>query len=461
MALKTKLYLSERIVLLRIIDVLFIGLGLMFSNLFFNLKYLNVVQAPISTNTGVLIAYYLVWAQVFQLFNLRDSASRFQTVRNLFITTCVCVLQYLYTPILTPVLPANRIEILIFFVTIFISVFIWRNIYIFTISKKQFYKHILFVSGEKEVLSDMYLNAGLYARDNAVVGYISENETLENQVFLDVNRTDINKVIEENDVKEIVISLKGFSKDSIEALNQKLVRVFEQGINIVNYEDYIEKITQCVPENNLTEYFYKYFNFSENHENRLYLAVLRLLDIFAGIGGLLFLVLFLPLIILGNLIGNRGALFYKQERVGRKGKNFNIIKLRSMVTNAEKNGAQWAVQNDSRITKFGKFLRKTRLDEIPQFWNILNGEMSLIGPRPERPEFVKELEKEIPLYGIRNVVKPGLTGWAQVMFPYAATIEEQQKKLRYDLYYIKYRNLYLDFKIVIKTINTVLYFKGQ
>lgn len=132
-----------------------------------------------------------------------------------------------------------------------------------------------------------------------------------------------------------------------------------------------------------------------------------------------------------------------------------------MVMSAEKNGAQWAVKNDARITKFGKFLRKTRIDEIPQFWNVLKGDMSLIGPRPERPEFVSELEKQIPLYAIRHVIKPGLTGWAQVMYPYASSIEEQKKKLRYDLYYIKKRGLFMDFKIVIKTMNTVLYFKGQ
>ena len=118
-------------------------------------------------------------------------------------------------------------------------------------------------------------------------------------------------------------------------------------------------------------------------------------------------------------------------------------------------------KNDARITSFGKFLRNTRLDEFPQFINILRGEMSLIGPRPERPMFVADLEEKIPFYAIRHVVRPGLTGWAQVNYPYANTIEEQETKLRYDLYYIKERNSFLDFKILIKTISTVLFFKGQ
>ncbi len=132
-----------------------------------------------------------------------------------------------------------------------------------------------------------------------------------------------------------------------------------------------------------------------------------------------------------------------------------------MVIDAEKNGAVWATKDDKRITFFGKFLRKSRLDELPQVFNILLGEMSFIGPRPERPSFVKELQDELQYYNVRHLIRPGLTGWAQVKFPYAASYDDQEKKLRYDLYYIKEQSAFLDFKILIKTINTVLSFKGQ
>ena len=162
-----------------------------------------------------------------------------------------------------------------------------------------------------------------------------------------------------------------------------------------------------------------------------------------------------------NILANRGPLFYTQNRVGQKGKIFKIFKLRSMIVNAETRGAVYAEKNDKRITLFGKFLRNTRIDEFPQFFNILKGDMSIIGPRPERPVFVKDLEEKIPFYAIRHVVKPGLTGWAQVKYPYAGTLEEQEIKLRYDLFYIKEQSAFLDFKIIIKTITTVLFFRGQ
>jgi len=395
------------------------------------------------------------------MFSLRDAASRFKTVRNLFITTCICLLLYVYTPILTPILPSNRLDIVLLFSILFIPVFIWRNLYILTISRKTFYKHLLYVGKNEDALNDLYSKVNLYANDNTFVGYVSDNPIGLHEEFLDLKNVNFDEIIKKNNVKQLVVCFKDFSKESIDILNNKLAEVFEHGISIVNYEDYLEEITECVPEENLTTHFYKYFDFSKNHQNRLYLFILRLLDIVAGVIGLITLLIILPFIFVLNLLGNKGPLFYEQERVGHKGELFNILKLRSMVSDAEKNGPQWAVKNDLRITVFGKFLRKTRLDEIPQFWNILKGEMSLIGPRPERPEFVKELQKDIPLFGIRNVIKPGLTGWSQVMYPYASTIEEQKTKLRYDLYYIKKRSLYIDFKILIKTITTVLYFRGQ
>jgi lipopolysaccharide/colanic/teichoic acid biosynthesis glycosyltransferase len=132
-----------------------------------------------------------------------------------------------------------------------------------------------------------------------------------------------------------------------------------------------------------------------------------------------------------------------------------------MIVDAEKEGAQWAESDDPRVTRVGKFIRKARIDELPQIWNVLRGEMSFIGPRPERPEFIQQLEKEIPYYDLRHLVRPGITGWAQVMYPYGSSVEDAREKLQYDLYYIKNFNLLLDFVILMKTLRIVLRREGR
>jgi lipopolysaccharide/colanic/teichoic acid biosynthesis glycosyltransferase len=239
-----------------------------------------------------------------------------------------------------------------------------------------------------------------------------------------------------------------------------LIAIFEKGLNIKSVDSFIENETFRVSENKLTHNFYSYFTFSKRQENNVYMSFHRILDIGISLLGIVTLVFLVPFVVLGNLAGNWGGLFYTQNRVGKRGKEFKIIKFRSMVTNAEEHGAVWAKKNDMRVTKFGRLLRKSRIDEIPQFINVLKGDMSLIGPRPERPEFVQQLEQDLPYYAMRHVIKPGLTGWAQVMHPYASTVKDQQDKLMYDLYYIKERNLLMDFKIIVKTISTVLFFRG-
>jgi lipopolysaccharide/colanic/teichoic acid biosynthesis glycosyltransferase len=237
--------------------------------------------------------------------------------------------------------------------------------------------------------------------------------------------------------------------------------LFNKGKVVKEYSEVYEELSGRVYVSLKDKDLYKQFPFSQHNVKPLYKLIHRLFDVFVSFVGLFFLLLIIPLLVLINSIANKGPLFYSQERVGKKGRVFNILKLRSMVIDAEKNGAVWAGLNDSRITKFGKFLRKTRLDEFPQFVNILKGEMSVIGPRPERPVFVDKLAQEIPFYPTRHIIKPGLTGWAQVNTSYGASVEESLLKLQYDLYYIKHRNLFLDLNIAVKTFSTILFFRGQ
>jgi len=179
----------------------------------------------------------------------------------------------------------------------------------------------------------------------------------------------------------------------------------------------------------------------------------------AAVGLLLFLPFF-PVIAIMVKLSSQGPIFFRQTRVGMGGRAFQVVKFRTMFTDAESDGAKWATKNDPRVSKVGMFLRKTRIDEIPQLWNVLRGEMGFVGPRPERPEFVAWLTQELPFYYLRTLIRPGLTGWAQVRFGYGATLAETKEKLEYDLYYIKHMSLGLDLLIMFETIKTILRRRG-
>ena len=179
----------------------------------------------------------------------------------------------------------------------------------------------------------------------------------------------------------------------------------------------------------------------------------------AGFGLLLFLPFF-PLVVLAVKLSSKGPIFFRQTRVGMGGRNFEVVKFRTMFTDAESDGAKWATKNDPRVTRVGMFLRKSRIDEIPQLWNVLRGDMGFVGPRPERPEFVAWLTEELPFYYLRTLIRPGLTGWAQVRYGYGATLAETKEKLEYDLYYIKHMSMGLDLLIMFETIKTILRRRG-
>lgn len=242
-------------------------------------------------------------------------------------------------------------------------------------------------------------------------------------------------------------------------LTARLYRKFFEDVAVVDLPTFYEKIRHSVPESALDERWI--IDNLAGREAAVYEHVKRLLDfIFA-------LVLSIPALLLSILISaavwleDRGPILYRQTRVGRGGRPFVIVKFRTMRVDAEKRGAAFAQQDDPRVTRIGRFLRASRLDELPQLWNILRGEMSFVGPRPERPEIEEYLAKTIPLFPVRHLVRPGLTGWAQVSAPYAATREDHLVKLRHDLYYLKHRSLALDGVIVLKTVYSVLKRKGR
>ena len=288
----------------------------------------------------------------------------------------------------------------------------------------------------------------------------ASNNSTENFSYPIITIDDLQLFVNENSISEIVIASQKTDGITVNLYNQ-LILLLENGYIIREYTQVYEAITQRIPVQYVSRDFYRYFPFSRSNQNHLYLLIVQLLEILISFIGLGVAIVLLPFIFLGNLFANNGSLFYTQERVGKNGKVFQIVKFRTMIKNAEKNGAVFATTNDTRITPFGKFLRKSRIDEFPQFINILRGEMAVIGPRPERPTIVNEIAEGMPFYQTRHVIKPGLTGWAQVNYSYGKTIDDSLVKLQYDLYYIKHRSIFLDIDIILKTFSTVLFYRGQ
>lgn len=281
--------------------------------------------------------------------------------------------------------------------------------------------------------------------------------TKENNINSIGNLEKIEEVIEKHNVEVVIITdTTNMTSDTID----KILALKMEGLEIYDYLQFFEKATEKVPLNAVDA---QWFLFSEGYIilGGLYQRLKRIFDI--GLS-MLILIPSLPVMAVSAVIiklESKGPIFFTQERIGKGGEPFEIIKFRSMTTDAEKDGPQWAKEKDNRVTVFGGFMRKTRIDELPQLFNILRGDMSFIGPRPERDHFIKMLEKEIPFYNLRHIIKPGLTGWAQVNYPYGASVQDAYEKLQYDLYYIKNYSVLLDIMILFMTAKTVLFGKGR
>ncbi len=235
---------------------------------------------------------------------------------------------------------------------------------------------------------------------------------------------------------------------------------FNQGVRVVTAADLVERYQGRVPLHWVDDRWFLSLP-TRDLSSRPYLMVRRIADVMlAALLSVLFIVL-LPILAVLIKLDSRGPIFFRQSRAGQFGREIGILKLRTMRGDAELAGPQWAHRDDPRVTRVGRVLRATRLDELPQVFNVLFGEMSFIGPRPERPEFVTELEKVIPHYRARLAVKPGISGWAQVKGGYASSVEDTARKLEFDLYYVKYQSLRLDLQIVLHTLFTVLGLRGR
>ena len=464
MSTKKKIHfeISERKIILRFFDVFFVLVGLYSVGIICNQEYLTVV-ASTPFWTILLVVYLVFFATIFEMYNLQVASNQFLVLKNTIITVSTTVFVYLFTPFFTPEMPSNRLQVLLFFMVFFITLFSWRMFYVLFLASNRFVQKAILICN-KEQVQELILGLENIDPHYEIVGFVNTDsieETVSDYHYVKrIKRDHLFSFVKENGISEIVIGSQKTEGITLE-LYQQLLHLLESGNIIREYTQVYESKTQRIPIQYMSRDFYRFFPFSRSNQNKLYLLTVRVFEIVISLLGLAVGLVLLPLILVGNAIGNRGHLFYSQQRVGKDGVVFEILKYRTMVKNAESDGAVFTAANDSRVTAFGEFMRKTRMDEFPQFINILKGDMAVIGPRPERPIFVKEIAEIMPFYETRHIIKPGLTGWAQVNYSYGETIDDSLIKLQYDLYYIKHRSIYLDMNIAFKTITTILFYRGQ
>jgi sugar transferase, PEP-CTERM system associated/exopolysaccharide biosynthesis polyprenyl glycosylphosphotransferase len=344
------------------------------------------------------------------------------------------------------------------YLIICVSLLAWRSLYYLVLEKKWFTKDIILVgTGETAawIVTEINLNQESGFTIRAVIGPTPAAFD-HSGIPIMQNLADFDDEQRVADIERIVVALDD-RRGSMPISD--LLRFKVQGKIIEDGITFYEAITGKILAEKVNP---AWLIFSEGFAySRISYLIKRFLDFFLAAFGL---TVSLPVSLVTALLiklESPGPVLYRQERVGERGKVFSIIKFRSMRQDAEKNGAVWASQNDSRVTRIGSFIRKVRIDEIPQMWNVIRGEMSFVGPRPERPVFVEQLTQKLPYYSLRHSVKPGITGWAQVCYPYGASEEDALRKLEYDLYYIKHQSIFIDLLVISRTVKTVLFRKGS
>lgn len=399
---------------------------------------------------------------IVELYDANRSADRRQVIQGVITASAIGLILYLVVYFASDN-PLPRLGVAIFLGISSILTLLWRLLYIQIFTAPQFMRRVLVVGAGKAGNTILEIYNNLETKPFDLVGLIDDDPEIigsqikEYEVLAGSNR--LLEVIEKESITDIVVAISG---TMIGETFQTILDAQERGVEITRMPVAYEELVGRVPIDLLeAEWLLRSF-VDEFRISGLYEALKRFLDILGGLVGVLILVILLPFIGLALVIDDGRPIFYAQKRLGKGGQVYEIIKFRTMRRDAEADGKpQLASENDDRVTGIGRFLRRTHLDEIPQFFNVLRGDMSLVGPRSERPEWVEHFQRRIPFYRARLLVKPGITGWAQVNFGYAATVDDTSLKLEYDLYYIKRRNLLLDILILLRTPATMFGLKGQ
>jgi len=431
------------------------------------IRYSGFDLAIFKTHLIPFTIVYFFWIVVFYIHNLYDlSIAKNNTIfysalfRALLINTGLAVAFFYFIPQVSTVAITPKTNLFLTILVFVILFWLWRNIF------NQFAKsttlnintaivghnpHALELA--KEIIKNPQLGHKIkliikHEQDENIEG-LNEPELRNIETITGLNN--LKEVLAQKKIATAIVAPEVYQSPE---LIQNLFECLRHKIDFINLSSFYERIVQKIPVSAINEIW-----FLENISQRqrgLYDSSKRIFDFFAGLILLVGLLPLWPIIALVIKTGTPGPIFYKQTRIGQRGKPFRLTKFRTMIKDAEKDGPKMAQENDPRVTKLGRFLRKTRLDELPQLWNVIKGEMSFVGPRAERPEFHEELKEHIPFYQERYLIKPGLSGWAQINYGYSSSIEDNFEKIQYDLYYVKNRSFLLDLGVILKTINIIL-----
>lgn len=424
-------------------------------------------QALLFNNIEPQLWFYLLpiaWMLLLvELYEPHVASSGRKTTRGIALAAFIGLVAYALVFIIQENTNLPRIGVGAFLLFASLLTFLWRMLFIRIYKSTGQRRRVLLIGAGKagQALAELYQSSG--AQSFNLIGYIDDDEQKVGKTICGLrvlgSSGHLLNLIDVYHISDIVIAINGEIQGTT---FQTILDTQENGVEVTRMPILYEEMTGRVPIHHLeSDWIIRSF-VDGLRVSGFYDLTKRLLDIFGGIIGVLIFAITYPFLALAVFIDSGLPIFYSQPRLGRGGLIFSIYKYRTMRQDAEADGeARLALENDPRVTRVGNFLRKMRLDELPQFWNVLRGEISLVGPRAERPELVAEFQKQIPFYRARLLVKPGLSGWAQINYGYVASVTETAIKLEYDLYYIKHRTLGMDFQIILRTIGTVFRRTGR
>ena len=411
-----------------------------------------------------MVLLLLVWLLLLvELYVPHAASSGKRTTRGIAIAGFIGLLAYSLVFIIQQQSNLPRIGMGAFLLFASLLTLAWRMIFIRLYKSTGQRRRVLLLGAGKagQTLAEVYNSLG--TRSFHLIGYVDDDTAKVGKRMCGLrvlgSSLHLLNIIAVYHVSDLVIAINGEIQG---ATFQAILDAQERGVEVTRMPILYEEMTGRVPVHHLeSDWIIRSF-VDGLHVSGFYELTKRILDILGAIVGLVIFIITCPFLSLAVLIDTGFPIFYSQPRLGKGGFMFKIYKFRTMRQDAEADGeAKTTLENDPRVTRVGGFLRRTRLDELPQFWNVLRGEMSLVGPRAERPELVAEYQKQVPFYRARLLVKPGLTGWAQINYGYVASVTETAVKIEYDLYYIKHRTLGMDFQIILRTIGTVLRRTGR